>query len=219
MTRLHVPLAAPRAGELPVLSVPDAVRIGEMALAAGRAGSSVAVCFQDFPAPVLAMVWQYFIRVVGAEAVFHVRSQADLNKLPERLATARLVMVHVPRLHVPTIWLIQMATAGWEEGLRPAMMSRFVPGDLEDDPGATLVVRAVGPPADTSYRSADTNPLPLVADPLHRCLSEWELVTRWLEQVLVIGIVFRLENFEVLYDFLAVYHSLARHAVAARFFR
>ena len=127
----------------PVTRIPSIVRLGELAMAAGIAGFPVTLCYQDFPAPVLSQIWRYYIRVVGSETVHHVRTQSDLNKLSERISEVRLVLVHTPRLHIPTAWSIQLAeSADAEGGPLPTMLSRFMPSDLDQDPGATLVVRA-----------------------------------------------------------------------------
>ena len=142
MTRLPTPQ--------PVPTTPRTVRLGELAMAAGMAGLPVTLCYQEFPAPVLSEVWRYHIRTAGPDAIHHVRTQSDLNKLPEQLADARLVLVHTPRLHIPTAWSIQLAKPVNGEGCSlPAMLSRFVPDNLDEDPGATLVVRATAQENDT----------------------------------------------------------------------
>ncbi|MCY2994715.1 MAG: hypothetical protein NTY19_43670 [Planctomycetota bacterium] len=122
-------------------ATPSSVRLGELAMAAGLAGDSVTLCYYDFPAPVLSGIWQHHARAVGPDAVHHIHTQKDLNKLPSRMAQVRVVIVHTPRLHIPAAWSIQMAAPA--DGIsRPAMFSRLVPSDLAEDPGATLVVRA-----------------------------------------------------------------------------
>jgi hypothetical protein len=42
-----------------VPATPVSVRFGDLAMAAGLAGDSVTLCFQDFPAPVLSGIWQH----------------------------------------------------------------------------------------------------------------------------------------------------------------
>jgi hypothetical protein len=119
-------------------SKPRSVMLGDLAIAAGIAGQSITLCYQDFPAPLLCETWRCHARSLDAEEVFHVRTQADLRKLTERVAEVRLVLVHALRLHVPTVWAIEMAESGDDgEGPRPAVLSRFVPPDLDEDPGAT----------------------------------------------------------------------------------
>ncbi len=127
----------------PATTTPCTIRLGELAMAAGMAGMPVALCYQEFPAPILSEVWRHYIRTAGPDSIHHVRTQGDLNRLPERLGDLRLVLVHTPRLHVPTAWSIRLAEpVDGEDSSRPAMLSRFVPDDLDEDPGATLVVRA-----------------------------------------------------------------------------
>jgi hypothetical protein len=134
MTRLHITHRPPLK--------PRSVMLGDLAIAAGIAGQSITLCYQDFPAPLLCETWRYHARFLDAEEVFHVRTQADLRKLTERGAEVRLVLVHALRLHVPTVWAIELAESADDgEGSRPAVLSRFVPPDLDEDPGATLVLR------------------------------------------------------------------------------
>ncbi len=121
---------------------PASVALGELALAAGMAGQSVTLCFHDFPAPLLCEFWKYYARSLGANEVYHIRSQADIKKLSDRVGELRLVLVHAPRLHNPAAWAVQMAMSAGAAGTsRPAMFSRFLPDDLDEDPGATLVLR------------------------------------------------------------------------------
>jgi len=126
----------------PVPITPDIVRLGELAIAAGIAGLPVTLCYPDFPAPVLSRIWQHYVRFVGSDAAHHVSTQGDLKGLTKQMCDVRLVMVHTPRLHIPTAWTIQLAepTDDTNRPL-PAMLSRFAPSDLDEDPGATLVVR------------------------------------------------------------------------------
>jgi len=134
MTRLPVPQ--------PVPTAPGSVHLGELAIAAGMAGFPVTLCYQDFPAPELSQVWKHYIRSVGPNEVHHIHTQRNLDKLPDRLAEVRIVLVHAPRLHIPTAWSIQlMEPTGVEGGPCPALLSRFVPDDLDEEPGATIVLR------------------------------------------------------------------------------
>lgn len=152
----------------PAPTTPSVVRLGELATAAGIAGLPVTLCYQDFPAPVLSRFWRHYARFVGSDAVHHVSTQGDLKGLSKQLSEVRLVLVHTPRLHIPTAWSIQLAeSANEEDGPLPAMFSRFVPSDLDEDPGATLVVRATNHQTATttqwlaSHGSSHPNPLHL----------------------------------------------------------
>lgn len=130
MTRLHaMPLVPP---------APVSVRLVELAVAAGVAGHSITLCFQDYPAPILSEVWKIIVNQLGAERVFQVTSQADIRKLAEAVAYHRLVLVHNPRLVTATGWAIQMANAT----SCPAVFCRSAPSDLDNAPGATLSVWA-----------------------------------------------------------------------------
>jgi len=120
---------------------PASVILSELALAAGAAGHGVTVCFDGYAAPLLCDVWKRFIARLGSSRVFHVSTQADVRKLGE-VANLRLIIVHQARLLSPTAWAIQMATPAESPFSRPAVFCRFAPQDPEDDPGATLVLRA-----------------------------------------------------------------------------
>ncbi len=133
MTRLPIPQSGP--------VTPATVRLGELAIAAGVAGFPVTVCYQGFPAPELAEVWKHHIGSVEAEGVYHIHTQRNVDKLPPLLAELRVVLVHAPRLHIPAAWSIQLASPAEDEGWRlPAMLSRFVPDDIEEESGATIVM-------------------------------------------------------------------------------
>jgi hypothetical protein len=133
MTRLPFPQ--------PIPTAPGSVHLGELAIAASTAGFPLTLCYRAFPAPELSQVWKHYIRCVGPDEVHHVHTQRDLNKLPERLPDLRIVLVHVARLHIPTAWSIQlMEPADAERSPCPAMLSRFVPDDRDEEPGATLLL-------------------------------------------------------------------------------
>lgn len=122
-------------------SSPPSVLLGELAIAAGVAGFPVTLCYQEFPAPELSQVWKHHIRCVEPDEVYHIHTQRNLDKLPGRLAEVRIVLVHTPRLHIPTAWSIQLADpVDAEGGSCPAMLSRFAPDDLDEEPGATVVL-------------------------------------------------------------------------------
>ncbi len=95
----------------PATTRPSTIRLGELAMAAGMAGMPVALCYQEFPAPILSEVWRHYIRTAAPDVVHHVRAQSDLNRLPERIANSRLVLVHAANLHVPTAWSIRSPPA------------------------------------------------------------------------------------------------------------
>ena len=90
MTRLNTCISLP--------PKPNAVSLCELAIAAGTAGQSVAVHFQDFPAHVLCKLWQYSMNFAGPGEVRHVRNQSDIRKLPEACGNVKLVLVHAEKL-------------------------------------------------------------------------------------------------------------------------
>ncbi len=121
---------------------PTSVALSELAIAAGLAGDSIAVRFQDYPAPVLCGLWQYLACAVESSAVVHARGQADVRRLPENLEEVRLVFVHSPKHYIGTQWAVQMEQPGHQgEHPRPAVFAQANASDLDEDPGATLVLR------------------------------------------------------------------------------
>ena len=135
MTRLPVVPALP--------PKPSTVSLCELAIAAGLAGQSVAVHFQDFPAHVLCKVWQYSTNFAGPGEVRHVHNQSDIRKLPKACGNARLVLVHAEKLRTAVSWAVEMASlADTEANSRPAIFSVSSPGSGEDDPGVALTLRA-----------------------------------------------------------------------------
>ena len=110
-----------------LLPEPQSVKIGNLALAAGIAGHSVAICYDGFPAPILCELWKHHTNCVGTERVFQVSSQADIRKLSGQVGSLRLVLVHSPRSYNPAAWAIQMATPGVPTVSRPTLFSRSAP--------------------------------------------------------------------------------------------
>lgn len=122
---------------------PHAVLLGELAIAAGIAGRPVTLCYEGFSGPELCEIWKYFARGLEAEQVAHIRTPSDVRRLGTRIGEVRLVLVHAARLHSATAWANQMApTVPGEIEPRPAVFTRGVPDDLDEAPGATLVLRA-----------------------------------------------------------------------------
>lgn len=89
MTRLPTSRAVP--------AVPRSVVLGELALAAGIAGRSLTLLYQDYSGPALCEMWKYLLRGFGPNEILHVRSQADVRSLGERVAEVRGVLIHAPR--------------------------------------------------------------------------------------------------------------------------
>jgi hypothetical protein len=122
------------------------VTLSELAIAAGMIGHSVTLCFQGFPAPTLCQLWKYCIRYAGPETVRHIHVQADVRKLAEEIDQVRLVLFYTARLCNLVSWTIQTSglVVGDRAG-RPVLFHCVGPGDADDDPGATLVLRGDGP--------------------------------------------------------------------------
>ena len=78
---------------------PASVVMGEMAIGAGHGRVGMTICFRDYPAPLLCELWKYFARSVDPSAVYHVRGQAEIRKIPDRIAGLRLIFVHSPNHH------------------------------------------------------------------------------------------------------------------------
>ncbi len=137
MTRLPVaPTLPPK---------PTSVALSELAIAAGRIGHSVTLCFQGFPAPVLCQLWRYCIRYAGPETVRNIYTQADARKLAKAIDEVGLVLVHTARLCNLVSWTIRTSDLVVGDGAaKPALFHCVGPRDTEDDPGATLVLHDDG---------------------------------------------------------------------------
>ena len=120
---------------------PDIVVLGELALAAGLTGQSITLCCDGFPAHVLAELWLRHRLGLAPRQALHVRTQADVRRFEKEPCGARLLLVHTPRFHVTIAWVVRLLGATEGVGM-PAVFSRAVPGDVDDDPGATVVVRS-----------------------------------------------------------------------------
>jgi hypothetical protein len=75
MTRINAPIPLP--------PKPGMVSLCELAIAAGTAGQSVAVHFEDFPTSVVCQLWRYSMDFAGPSEVRGIYSQSDARKLPE----------------------------------------------------------------------------------------------------------------------------------------
>ena len=121
---------------------PASVILGEMAIAAGLGGVSLTVSYRDYPAPLLCQLWKYFARSVPPGAVYHVRGQAEVRKIPDRIGDLRLVFVHSPNHHIASSWALEMAMPHDATACpRPTTFSHGATGDLDDDPGAAILIR------------------------------------------------------------------------------
>ena len=107
-----------------VAEVPRSIVLGELAIAAGIAGRSLTFWHQDYSGPALYEMWKYLLRGFGPDAVFHVRSQADVRSLGERLADIRGVLIHASRLHATVAWRVQMGAPN------AAATMQHAPGDI-----------------------------------------------------------------------------------------
>ena len=121
---------------------PASVVLSELALAAGQAGRSITVCFDGFAAPLLCELFKRFVEQIASSRVHHVTSQSDVRKLAKHTVRPRLIIVHQPRLHNATTWAIEMAAPADDATSRPTVFCRFAPQAPEEDPGATITLRA-----------------------------------------------------------------------------
>ncbi|TVS21001.1 MAG: hypothetical protein EA424_01120 [Planctomycetaceae bacterium] len=114
---------------------PRAVVLGELAIAAGVVGQSLAVNFRGFPAMVQCELWRYFTSGVGPGQVLHVRQRKDMKTLEESLDGLQLALVHNKRLCGETSWAIQMSDSSQS---RPVVFFSTAEYEVEDDPGPVL---------------------------------------------------------------------------------
>lgn len=128
---------------IPLPPKPDTVLLGELAIAAGTAGLSVSVRFQDMPTAIVCQLWRYYMNFAGPNEVRHVYNQSDIRKLPSACGSARLVLVHNAKLRAAASWAVEMCSlADTDANSRPAIFSISNAINDEDDPGVALVLRA-----------------------------------------------------------------------------
>ena len=121
---------------------PASVTLAELAIAAGVAEHSITICYRDYAAPLLCEQWKYLAQSVDAAAVYHVHGQADVRRITERIGALRLIFVHSPSHHHATAWTVQMAGLDGEAPHpRPTIFSHGSAVDIDEDPGATLLLR------------------------------------------------------------------------------
>ena len=135
MTRLN--------SSIPLPPKPATVSLCELAIAAGMAGQSVAIRFQDFPAHIVCQIWKYSMHFAEPNTVYHVRNQPDVRKLPPACGDMRLVLVYTEKYRTASSWAVEMASsADTEAHARPAIFSIVEPGHDQEDPGVALLLRA-----------------------------------------------------------------------------
>lgn len=117
----------------------DAVLLGELAVAAGLAGESMTLCFDEVPAPILCKMWKHLACCVNQNRTIHVRTQADVRNVAKSVGDVRLVFVYAARLHNAVAWTAQMSGAStWP---KPLILCQSLPDDLGESPGPSLVLR------------------------------------------------------------------------------
>ena len=116
---------------------PSSVALGELAIAAGLVGQSLAVNFRDFPAMIICELWRYFTEGVGPAQVLRVCTRKNLKDLDETLAGLRIAIIQNVRLCREASWAIQLADASQP---RPAVLFSSEAHAVEDDPGTVLSV-------------------------------------------------------------------------------
>lgn len=124
-----IPSSAPQA--------PATVAITSLAIAAGLAGHSLVVCFRDYPAPLLCELWKRLTGAFDAEQVSHVRTAKDVRDLAPEV---RVIIVHAPRLLNQVNWMLRFRRSQ-ADGTAPVVLIASAPDNLDDDPGATLVLQ------------------------------------------------------------------------------
>ncbi len=132
MARLNDPTGLP--------ARPHSVALGELAIAAGLVGQSLAVNFRDFPAMILCELWKYFTEGVGPGQVLRIRNRKDMKVLEEPLDVLRLAIVHDERLCGETSWAIQMTDSSRS---RPTPFFGSAVYEIENDPGPVLSLACI----------------------------------------------------------------------------
>ena len=117
----------------------DAVLLSELAAAAGLAGESMTLCYDEVPAPILCKLWKYLACCVNPNRTIHVRTQADVRKVAKLVGSVRLVFIYAARLHNAVAWAVQMSGASTRP--KPLILCQSLPEELDESPGPSLVLR------------------------------------------------------------------------------
>jgi hypothetical protein len=125
--------------------------LGDIALAAGLAGDSMTLCYDGFPAPVLCQIWKRLARRIGADRVFHARTQHDVNGIARSISAVPLVFVQATRLHNALSWAVEMHNIS--TGPKPLIVCQGVPDGLDESPGPAIVLRGGGRQPESALNS------------------------------------------------------------------
>ena len=129
--------------------LPNTVRLGQIAIAAGLAGRSLTSIYHDFPTTLLVELWRYYAQEVGEGEFVCIQSRRDLRKLSyagtarvddSSQKTPRIVAVYDGKLLGKMGWTVAMDQLNVDEGVRvrPALFSVAATHDMGDTPGAIL---------------------------------------------------------------------------------
>jgi len=131
----------------PLPAKPASAIFCELGITAGLAGHSLVLCFQGFTAPILCQLLRYCIRFATPETVRHIYAQADVRKLAKELDQVRLVLAYTARLCNQLSWIIQTTDLTAQNGSspQPALFCCAGSSDMEENPGAAVVIRGDGP--------------------------------------------------------------------------
>lgn len=113
-------------GEVP--QIPASIMIRSLAIAAGATGQSLAVCFREYPAPLLFGSWKQVTMALDADQVYQVRTAKDVRDLTVRISEVQIVIVYASRLLSPVNWTLQFRRSEDTETL-PAVLTASVSGN------------------------------------------------------------------------------------------
>jgi hypothetical protein len=117
------------------------MQLAEVAVAAGFAGQSVTLGLDGYPAPLLCGMCRTLSDGLGHDHVIHVHGRSHLQVLMKCSRQFRLVTLHNAKLLSELNWFLQTGRQSDASPL-PAVILTTLPEDLDQDPGATLVLHA-----------------------------------------------------------------------------
>ena len=125
---------------------PHSILLGEWAIAGGGIGYPVHLCFNGFPAPIMAEVFRRFIGWLGSDCVLTVHGQRDIQTLREKLDSIRLVLLFDEKLYPTIAWLLETTLIESDADRRPSPVVFLLgSGPLDETPGPLLTIHGSSP--------------------------------------------------------------------------
>lgn len=129
-----------------LLQQPHSILLGQWAVAGGGIGYPVHLCFNGFPAPIMAEVFRKFIGWLGHRRVLAVHGQRDIQTLKKRLKSIRLVLLFDEKLYPQIAWLLETTLIKGDTNRRHSPVVFLLgSGPFDETPGPLLTIHGSSP--------------------------------------------------------------------------